>query len=83
MPSGRRPPHHWNWEGKLLALSATLIVAALPAFGWRRCGLTLRQAEGSLRSAAPVAGLYLLFFTALAFALRSTERRTRRRSPSS
>ena len=63
LPHGR-----WNWEGKVLALAATLIVASLPAFGWRRCGLTLRQSEGSLRSAAPVAGLYLLFFTGLAFA---------------
>ena len=62
------PRGHWNWEGKLLALSATLVVAALPAFGWRRCGLTLRQAEGSLRSAAPVAGLYLAFFAGLACA---------------
>ena len=58
----------WNWEGKVLALSATLIVAALPAFGWRRCGLTLRQAEGSLGGVAPVVGVYLLFFSGLAFA---------------
>ena len=63
LPHGR-----WNWEGKVLALCATLIVAALPAFGWRRCGLTLRQEEGALRSAAPVAALYLLFFAGLAFA---------------
>lgn len=37
----------WNWVGKLLALAATLAIAALPAFGWRRAGITLRQAPGS------------------------------------
>ncbi len=33
----------WNWQGKGLALVATLIVASLPGFGWRRVGLTLAQ----------------------------------------
>lgn len=33
----------WNWQGKIMALAATLAVASLPCFGWRRCGLTLRQ----------------------------------------
>ena len=33
----------WNWTGKVLALAATLAIAAHPAFGWRRCGLTLAQ----------------------------------------
>ncbi len=37
----------WNWLGKLLGLAATLAIAALPIFGWRRCGITLRQAAGS------------------------------------
>jgi CAAX protease family protein len=37
----------WNWGGKLLALSATIMVASAPNFGWRRTGLTLRQAPGS------------------------------------
>jgi membrane protease YdiL (CAAX protease family) len=55
------PPTEWNWQGKLLALAATLVVASLPAFGWRRCGLTLAQAKGSLRTAIPVALLYCLF----------------------
>ena len=31
----------WNWQGKLLALAATLAVAG--AIGWRESGLTLRQ----------------------------------------
>lgn len=59
---------HWNWQGKILALCATLAVAALPTFGWRRSGLTLGQAPGSLGPALAVAALYSLFFVALAFA---------------
>jgi hypothetical protein len=31
-------PGERNWQGKLLALAATLAIAALPAFGWRRVG---------------------------------------------
>ncbi|MBX9701825.1 MAG: CPBP family intramembrane metalloprotease, partial [Acetobacteraceae bacterium] len=58
----------WNWQGKLLALGATLIIAALPAFGWRRIGLTLVQARGSIRAALPVAALYCACFIALALA---------------
>lgn len=58
----------WNWQGKLLALAATLAVAALPAFGWRRAGLTLAQAPGSLVAALPAALLYCAFFAAIALA---------------
>jgi membrane protease YdiL (CAAX protease family) len=61
----------WNWEGKLLALAATLAIAALPAFGWRRSGLTLAQAPGSLKSSIPVLILYCAFFVAIAFAFPS------------
>lgn len=57
-----------NWQGKLLALAATLLVAALPAFGWRRSGLVLAQAPGSLQAALPIAALYCAFFVALALA---------------
>jgi hypothetical protein len=46
------PPSQWNWQGKLLALAATLAIASLPAFGWKRSGLTLALAAGSLKSAA-------------------------------
>jgi membrane protease YdiL (CAAX protease family) len=57
-----------NWQGKLLALVGTLAIAALPAFGWRRVGLTLAQAPGSLKAALPVLVLYCAFFAALALA---------------
>ena len=56
----------WNWQGKLLALAATLAIAALPMFGWRRVGLTVRQEPGSLKAALPVAALYCGLFVALA-----------------
>lgn len=65
------PDSDWNWEGKILALTATLAIAALPAFGWRRVGLTLRQAPGSWKAAIPVAILYCAFFAALALAFPS------------
>lgn len=58
----------WNWQGKILALIVTLAIAALPAFGWARCGLTFAQAAGSWRAAWPVAALYCGFFLAIALA---------------
>jgi len=58
----------WNWQGKLLALAATLAIATLPRFGWRRIGLTLAQAPGSLKAALPVLVLYCAFFVAIAVA---------------
>jgi uncharacterized protein len=60
------PGAEWNWQGKLLALSATLVIAATPAFGWRRSGLTLAQAPGSLKTALPVALAYGLIFIGVA-----------------
>jgi membrane protease YdiL (CAAX protease family) len=60
----------WNWEGKILALGATLAIAASPAFGWRATGLTLRQQPGSLRAAIPVAALYCAFFLAITLVFR-------------
>jgi uncharacterized protein len=72
------PPSHWNWQGKLLALAATLAIAALPAFGWRKSGLTVAQARGSLRSCVPLAIVYCLFFAVLAhfFPAHSASRET-------
>jgi membrane protease YdiL (CAAX protease family) len=60
------PASDWNWQGKLMALAATLAIASLPFFGWRRSGLTIAQARGSLASCVPVALLYCAFFAVLA-----------------
>lgn len=62
------PDAAYNWQGKVLALAASLGVAATATFGWRRTGLTLRQESGSWRSSLPVALLYAAFFVAIAFA---------------
>ncbi|WP_428152268.1 CPBP family intramembrane glutamic endopeptidase, BDIM_20840 family [Brevundimonas sp.] len=62
------PSGDWNWQGKALALTATLGIAGLPAFGWRACGFTLRQAPDSLTTALPVALLYVALFVALGLA---------------
>lgn len=56
----------WNWQGKILALAATLAIAAQAAFGWRASGLTLRQAD--LKAPLVVAALYALLFVGLALA---------------
>jgi membrane protease YdiL (CAAX protease family) len=60
-----------NWQGKLLALTATLAIAALPAFGFRRVGLTAIQEAGSLKAALPVAAVYCAFFVVIALAYPS------------
>jgi membrane protease YdiL (CAAX protease family) len=62
------PDAGWNWQGKLLALAATLAIAALPAFGWRRVGLTLTQASGSVKASLPALLLYCAFFIGIAAA---------------
>ena len=61
------PPSQWNWQGKLLALAATLIIAALPGFGWHRAGLRGKQAPDSLVSCIPVALVYCAFFAVIAW----------------
>ncbi len=61
----------WNWQGKLLALGATLAIASLPVFGWVGTGLTFKQVPGSLKASIPVAILYCSFFLALALAFPS------------
>lgn len=65
------PDSDWNWQGKLLAFAATLAIATLPMFGWRRVGLTLAQAPGSLKAALPVLILYCAFFVVIAVAFPS------------
>jgi membrane protease YdiL (CAAX protease family) len=60
------PKSEWNWQGKILALAATLAIAALPVFGWKRSGLTFAQAKGSLVTAIPVALVYCGFFVVMA-----------------
>jgi len=40
------PEAAWNWQGKLLALSGMLLVAASAKFGFDRIGVTLRQKPG-------------------------------------
>jgi uncharacterized protein len=60
-----------NWQGKVLALAATLAIAAHPMFTWRGVGLTLEHIPGSLRAALPVALLYCTFFVAIAVAFES------------
>lgn len=62
------PGSEWNWQGKALALLLSLLIAAHPALGWRRSGLTLKQASGSLLAAGVALGLYALFFLAIALA---------------
>lgn len=57
-----------NWQGKVLALGAVLAVAALPTFGWARCGLRISQEPGSLKATIPVAAAYCAFFIAIALA---------------
>ena len=57
-----------NWQGQVAAFVLSLAIAALPAFGWRRVGLTLAQAPGSLRAALPVLAAYCAFFLAIALA---------------
>ena len=55
------PQANWNWSGKLAALTGTLIVMSLPAFGWRRCGMTLDQGPrrgGALVMFAALSGIF-------------------------
>lgn len=60
----------WNWLGKSLSLVAMLLIAALPGFGYRRCGLTLGQSQ-HWRSALIVT--LLLSATFFFLAIRSAD----------
>lgn len=55
----------WNWQGKLAAFAATIAIAALPAFGFRRIGLTLSHMPESLKASVPVAVAYCAFFVVI------------------
>lgn len=58
------PAARHNWDGKLLALAGTLLMAAARPVGWTASGLTVKHQAGSLRSALTVtaasAALYLV-----------------------
>jgi len=41
------PGSDWNWSGKFLTTFSMLGVAALPSFGWKASGLTVRQSANS------------------------------------
>ncbi|MBN8552706.1 MAG: CPBP family intramembrane metalloprotease [Caulobacterales bacterium] len=56
----------WNWTGKLLALAGTMAVAAHPAIGFRRSGLTLAQDQRGLPGALTVSAMLVLIFAGLA-----------------
>lgn len=60
------PSADWNWQGKALALAATLAIASLPAIGWRASGFTFRQAPDGWKSALAISLLYFCLFLALA-----------------
>lgn len=60
------PDSDWNWQGKLLAFAASLAVVFSPGFGRGDTGLTLVQAPDALKTALPVAALYVALFIGLA-----------------
>lgn len=60
------PNSDWNWQGKLLAFTASLAVVFSPGFGRGAVGLTLMQSPDALKTALPVAALYVFFFISLA-----------------
>ncbi|MBA4043209.1 MAG: CPBP family intramembrane metalloprotease [Erythrobacter sp.] len=67
------PESDWNWQGKIMALFASLVAASLAVFGWKRSGLTWRHAAGSLGPAFVAVTLYLGFFVAIAMAFGGDE----------
>lgn len=52
----------WNWMGKSMSLIGMLAVAALPIFGFKNTGLTLRQNSGSWLAYIVFAAMCGLFF---------------------
>lgn len=60
-------PSDWNWEGKVMALILSLVVAV--ALGARRCGLTLKQDRKGLKGALILSGALVALFLGLALYL--------------
>lgn len=56
----------WNWTGKILTLISSLAVAAHPALGFRRSGVTLAQDRRGRTGALIVSALLVLIFGGLA-----------------
>lgn len=56
----------WNWTGKVAALIGSLAVAAHPALGFRRSGLTLVQNRSGLTGTLVLSALLVALFTGLA-----------------
>ena len=52
---------NWNWLGKFMSLIGMLIIAALPVFGYRRVGLTMRQQAGFRTPLLVFLGLLAVF----------------------
>lgn len=57
---------NWNWTGKIMALVVSLVIAAHPAIGWSRAGLTFRQSLNGRGLTYAVMALTALLFAALA-----------------
>lgn len=55
----------WNWQGKILATLATLAIAAHPALGWKRAGLTFAQDRTGRGLTWAVAALFAVLFLVL------------------
>lgn len=63
------PRSGWNWQGKLFALAATLVIAMLPGFGCKKSGLTLRQNRNGWPTTCVVAILTCAVFVVIALRL--------------
>ena len=59
-------PSRWAWQSKVVSLAVFLGIAALPAFGLRETGVTLRHDPKGLRAVMPFVLLYAGGFVLLA-----------------
>ena len=51
----------WNWYGKLAGVAGMLVVAALPAFGWRQVGIRTSQGRRPIVPIIVTGALMALF----------------------